>query len=164
MPAQVAYREGDGTWDYCFDGDPEQGGKGYLIGLHRCQSYKVVQRKINEQTLDVQTGKRSSKGNAVKLNRVNLILTDCNVTGSNYGTSTKHKFPLHELWTTVLLPDLEALVKLGGPCEAAIVVHQEDNAGPHIDKTYKTWLQGQFILAVAGCSNTRLLRVPTRTF
>jgi hypothetical protein len=39
-----------------------------------------------------------------------------------------------------------ALVKLGGPCEWAVVVHQEDNAGPHIDKTYKTWLQDQFDL------------------
>lgn len=73
-------------------------------------------------------------------------MTDCNVTGSNYGTATKPKFPLLELWTTVLLPALEALVKPGGPCAGAIVVHQEDNAGPHIDKTYKMWLQGQFDL------------------
>ena len=32
-------------------------------------------------------------------------------------------------------------MKPGGPCEGAVVVHQEDNAGPHIDKTYKEWLQ-----------------------
>ncbi len=38
---------------------------------------------------------------------------------------------------TVLLPELEAVVKSGGPCEGAVVVHQEDNAGPHIDKTPK---------------------------
>ena len=50
---------GHGTVGYCFDGNPEQGGDGYLIGLHRCQSYKVMQRKVNEQTLDAQTGKRS---------------------------------------------------------------------------------------------------------
>ncbi len=55
---------------------------------------------------------------------------DCNVTGFNYGTATKPKFPLMELRTTVLLPELEALVKVGGPCEDAAVVHQEDNAGP----------------------------------
>jgi hypothetical protein len=88
---------GHGTVGYCFDGDPELGGKGYLIGLHRCQSYKVVQRKVREQTLDVATGKRFSKGNAVKFNRGDLVLTDCNVTGSNYGTATKPKFPLMEL-------------------------------------------------------------------
>jgi hypothetical protein len=111
---------GHGTVGFCFDSEPELGGEGYLIGLHRCQSFK-----------------RSSKGNAVKFNRGDLVMTDCNVTGSNYGTATKPKFPLLELWTTVLLPALEALVKPGGPCEGAIVVHQEDNAGPHIDKTYK---------------------------
>ncbi len=49
-----------------------------------------------------------------------------------------------ELWTTVLLPELDALVRSGGLCEGAVVVHQEDNTGPHIDKTYKTWLQEQF--------------------
>ena len=135
---------GHGTVGYCFDGDPELGGKGYLIGLHRCQSFKVVQRQTRQQTVDVTTGKRSSKGNPVKFNRGDLVITDCNVTGSNYGTASNPKFPLMELWSTVLLPALDALVKPGGPCDGAIVVHQEDNAGPHIDKIYKTWLQDQF--------------------
>jgi hypothetical protein len=65
------------------------GAVGGAIGLHRCQSYKVMQRKVNEQTLDVQTGKRSSRGNAVTFKSGNFVLTDCNVTGSNYGTATK---------------------------------------------------------------------------
>ena len=99
-----------------------------------------------QQTIDATTGKRTSKGNPVKFNRGDLVLTDCNVTGSNYGTATKPKFPLMELWNTVLLPELDALVKEGGPCAGAVVVHQEDNAGPHIDKTYKDWLQGEFDL------------------
>ncbi len=81
--------ERPGTVGYCFDTDPELGGKGYLIGLHRCQSCKVMQRKVSEQTVDAVTGKRSSKGNPVKYNRGDLVLTDCNVTGSNYGTPTK---------------------------------------------------------------------------
>ncbi len=43
-----------------------------------------------------------------------LVLTDCNVTGStsNYGTASKPKFPLMELWTSVLLPELDDLVKV----------------------------------------------------
>ncbi len=49
-----------------------------------------------------------------------------------------------ELWMTVLLPELNALIKPHGPCEGALVVHQEDNTGSHIDKTYKAWLQAQF--------------------
>ncbi len=76
-----------------------------------------------------------------KYRRGDLVLTNCNVTGSKYGTAAKAKFSLMELWTTVLLPELDALVKVGGPCEGALVVHQEDNAVAHIDKTYKAWLQ-----------------------
>jgi len=135
---------GHGTVGYCFTDDPEKGGTGFLIGLHRCQSYKVMQRRVSEQTMDAVTGKRVSKGNPVKYNRGDLVLTDCNVTGSNYGTPTKPKFPLMALWQNVLLPEIDALVAEGGPCAGAIVVHQEDNAGPHIDKTYKDWLQGEF--------------------
>jgi hypothetical protein len=103
-----------------------------------------MQWKVQQQTIDAETGKRHSKGNPIKFNRGDLVLTDCNVTGSNYGTATKPTFPLMELWTTVLPPELDALVKIGGPCARVIVVHQEDNAGPHIDKTHKDWLQGEF--------------------
>jgi hypothetical protein len=41
---------------------------------------------------------------------------DDNVTGFTYGTASKPKFPLMEVWTTVLFPELDALVKPGGPC------------------------------------------------
>ena len=61
-----------------------------------CQSYKVMQRKVNEQTIDPETGKRKQKGNPLKYNRGDLVLTDCNVTGSNYGTASKPKFPLFD--------------------------------------------------------------------
>ena len=135
---------GHGTVGYCFQTDPELGGQGFLLGLHRCQSYKVMLRKVNEQTVDALTGKRKQKGNPLKHNRGDLVLTDCNVTGSDYGTASKPKFPLMALWQNVLLPELDELVKEGGPCDGAIVVHQEDNAGPHIDKTYKDWLQAEF--------------------
>jgi hypothetical protein len=46
--------------------------------------------------------------------------------------------------TIIFALELDELVKEGGPCDGAIVVHQEDNAGPHIDKTYKDWLQAEF--------------------
>jgi hypothetical protein len=57
---------GHGTVGYCFHGDPELGGEGFLLGLHRCQSYKVMLRKVNEQTVDPITGKRKQKGNPLK--------------------------------------------------------------------------------------------------
>jgi hypothetical protein len=68
---------GHGTVGFCFDSDPELGGTGYLIGLHRCQSFKVMQRKVNEQTVDPETGKRKQKGNPLKYNRGDLVITDC---------------------------------------------------------------------------------------
>jgi hypothetical protein len=63
-----------------------------------------------------------------------MILTDCNVTGTDLGTPDKPKFALRPLWEFSLLPSLDALVAVGGQCEGAIIVHQEDNAGkPYYD-------------------------------
>jgi hypothetical protein len=59
------------------------------------------------------------------------LLTDCNVTGTDTGTPVKPKFALRPLWEHGLLPSLDALVAVGGLCAGAIVVHQEDNAGPY---------------------------------
>ena len=33
---------------------------------------------------------------------------------------------------------------IGGPCEGATVVVQQDKAGPHIEAEYSTWIHGQF--------------------
>ena len=104
------------TVGYCFTGDPEYGGDGLLILLQRCQAYKVAQK-----TYRGKSGKTVKKGDCV--------LTDCNVTGTNQGTPDKPKFALRPLWQYSLLPSLDALVALGGQCEGAIVIHQEDNAG-----------------------------------
>jgi hypothetical protein len=58
-----------------------------------------------------------------------MILTDCNVTGTDQGTPDKPKFSLRLLWEHCLLPSLDELVAVGGQCAGAMVVHQEDNAG-----------------------------------
>jgi hypothetical protein len=73
-----------------------------------------------------------------------VIPTDCNVTGTDVGTPAKPKFALKCLWEHVLIPALEALVAPGGKCEGAVVVHQEDNAGPHKEGKYHEWLHGEF--------------------
>ena len=39
---------------------------------------------------------------------------------------------------------IENLVAPGGPCHGAQVVFQEDNAGPHIEGTYRGWMQSEF--------------------
>ncbi len=104
------------TVGYCFDGNPENGGEGLLIGLNRCQAFKVVQKPYR------------GKG-GVEVVKGDCFLTDCNVTGTDVGTPDKPKFALRALWEYGLLPSLDALVATGGQCEGALVIHQEDSAG-----------------------------------
>jgi hypothetical protein len=104
------------TVGYLFTGDPENGGEGILVQLKRCQAYKVAQNAY-----------RGKGGRPVK--KGDMVLTDCNVTGTDVGTPDKPKFSLRLLWEYCLLPSLDALVAIGGQCEGAMVVHQEDNAG-----------------------------------
>jgi hypothetical protein len=107
------------TVGYCFTGNPEDGVEGLLIGLHRCQAFKAAQRKH-----------KGSDG--------------INYNKGDVGTPAKPKFALKCLWEHVLIPALETLVAPGGKCEGAVVVLQEDNAGPHKEGKYHEWLQGEF--------------------
>ncbi len=70
----------------------------------------------------------------------------CEVTGSHKGTVAKPKFALKTLWEYVLLPTstLDKLVAAGGPCEGAMVVFQEGNAGPHTEGDYRAWMLKEF--------------------
>jgi hypothetical protein len=43
---------GHATVGYLFYDIPENGGKAFLIGLHRCQNFKVVQRTTTEAKKD----------------------------------------------------------------------------------------------------------------
>ncbi len=87
-----------------------------MLQLQRCQAYKVAQRSYR------------GKG-GIRIKKGDMTLTDCNVTGTDTGTPDKPKFSLRLLWEHCLFPSLNALVGIGGQCEGAIVVHQEDNAG-----------------------------------
>jgi len=104
------------TVGYFFTGSPENGGEGILLQLQRCQAYKVAQRSYR------------GKG-GIRVQKGDMTLTDCNVTGTDVGTPDKPKFSLRLLWEHCLFPSLDALVGIGGQCEGVIVVHQEDNAG-----------------------------------
>ncbi len=42
------------------------------------------------------------------------------------------------------MPKLLRLVAVGWPCEDAMVVFQEDNAGSHTEGDYITWMQTEF--------------------
>ena len=132
------------TVGYLFDGDPENGGSGYLIGCHRCAAFKVPLRDILFSSRDPETGKLKFKGNAVKHAKGVPYMVDCNVTGSDPGTPSNPLFPLQALWEHSLVPSIEKLVEPGGPCAGAKVIFQEDNAGPHIEGNYRDWMSAEF--------------------
>jgi hypothetical protein len=104
------------TVGFCFEGDPESGGEGLLIGLNRFQAFKAAQRE-----------NRGTGG--INVVKGDCLLTDYNVTGTNVGSPDKPKLALRALWEFGLLPSLDTLVATGGQCKGALVIHQEDNAG-----------------------------------
>ena len=132
------------TVGYLFEGAPENGGKGFLIGCHRCASFKVPLCDICYSSRDPDTGKLKFKGNAVKHSKGIPYLVDCNTTGSDPGTPSSPLFPLQSLWEHFLISAIENLVAPVGPCHGAQVVFQEDNAGPHNEGTYPEWMQVEF--------------------
>jgi hypothetical protein len=135
---------GHATVGYLFWDTPENGGKAFLIGLHRCQNFKVVQRTTNETKKDPVTGKITRKGNPIKHKVGDMVLVDCNVKGSDNGTPSDPKFALRTLWEHVILPAYDSLTAVGGPAEGATVVHQEDNAPPHQEGDFHQWLTAEF--------------------
>ena len=129
---------------YLFEGDVEAGGKGFLISCDRCASFKMPLRNTYHSSRDAVTGKLKFKGNAIKHTKGVPFLVDCAVTGTDVGTATKPCFPLKQLWEYTLIPAIAQLVQTGGPCDGATVVVQQDNAGPHIEEGYRTWMHEQF--------------------
>ena len=129
---------------YLFTGDVETGGDGFLISCDRCASYKMPLRNSYQSSRDPATGKIVFKGNALKHTKGVPFLVDCAVTGSDVGTATKPCFPLKRLWEFTLIPAIAQMVDIGGPCEGATVVVQQDNAGPHIEEAYSTWIHDMF--------------------
>jgi hypothetical protein len=133
------------TVGYLFDGHVENGGKGFLIAIHRCAAFRVPLRDVFHSSRDPITGRIKFKGNAVKNAAGVPYLVDCNVTGNNPGTPTKPMFPLRKVWEHSLLPAIEDLVSVGGLCEGAQVIYQEDNAGPHQEDKYTAWMAAEFL-------------------
>ncbi len=130
---------------YLFHGDVEAGGDGFLILCNRCASYKMPLRNSYHSSRDPVTGKLTFKGNALKNETWGDLLQHSDqkqlsrqerqakgVTGSDVGTATKPCFPLRKLWEFTLIPAIAQMVDVGGPCEGAMVVVQQDNAGPHV--------------------------------
>ena len=132
------------TVGYMFDTDVENGGEGFLIGLHRCANFKVPLRDVRHSSKDPVSGKITFVGNAIKHKKGEPYLVDCNVTGMNPGTPQIPSFPLRSLWEHSLFPAIKALIAPDGPCAGAQVVFQEDNAGPHTNHEYAAWMKEAF--------------------
>jgi hypothetical protein len=114
---------GHATVGICFTNSPEDGCDGYAISLNRCQGFKVCRKSTKEVTKNAVTGRNESKNNAIKHNKGDLVLQDCSVTGTDTGTPSNPKFALKGLWEDCLLPQLDALVAVDGPCAGAIICH-----------------------------------------
>jgi len=99
---------------------------------------------VRHSSKDPETGKTTYRGNPIKHHRGVPYLVDCNVTGSDQGTATDPKFSLKHLWEHALLASLDALTAEGAPANGAIVVFQEDNAGPHNCRVYREFLHNEF--------------------
>ena len=61
-------------------------------------------------------------------------MVDCNVTGSDVGTSDKPNLLLKDFYEHLLFPRLAELVGSNGKYEGYIPIIQVDNAGPHQDR------------------------------
>jgi hypothetical protein len=124
---------------YAFDSTVENGGHGVKIGLYRVQAARVAQRDVRESRLD-ENGHRRYDGDIIRM-KGDAYLIDCNVTGSDEGTSNNPKFSLLALFRDQIFPTIGELVGPGGAYEGYLPVFQGDNAGPHVDGTFHTFVK-----------------------
>ena len=85
--------------------------------------------------------RRTYKGTLVRNGDIlwqknDVYLVDCNVTGSDEGTSDKPKFALLSLFRDHIFPKIKDLVGPGGKYEGYLPIIQGNNAGPHCDAAF----------------------------
>lgn len=119
---------------YAFDGEIENGGDALKLGLFRVQAAKIAMRMQRQGTWDVNNVLRYN-GEVIR-KKGDSYMVDCNVTGSDEGTSKNPKFSLLSVFRDVVLPKVKAITMAGGEYEGYIPIIQGDNAGPHQDGEY----------------------------
>lgn len=122
---------------FAYQGTITNGGQALKLGLFWCQAARIAKKIIRESTRD-EEGKLHYDGQMLR-RKGDAYLVDCNITGSNEGTSSEPKFSLQNLFHTFIFPKIEDLVKIGGQYEGYMPVFQGDNAGPHQDKEYTNY-------------------------
>lgn len=119
---------------YAFDGNPENGGDGLKLGFFRVQGARIAQRRV-KKSRRTDEGRIVYDGPMVR-EKGEVYMVDCNVTGSDEGSSDVPKFALKSLFEEILFPQIAALVAEGGKYEGYTPVIQGDNAGPHQDEAF----------------------------
>ena len=98
-----------------FDGNVESGGHGLKIGFYRCHGARIAKKQVRESRRDEDDNLKYD-GPVVR-NKGDMYMVDCNVTGSDPGTSDQPKFSLKGLFHDVIFPKVKALVESGGEYE-----------------------------------------------
>ena len=124
---------------YAFDGDYEEGGHGLKLGLWRCNAARVAKKLVRKSRRD-ENDNLKYDGEVLR-RKGDVYLVDCNVTGSDEGTSDKPKFSLKRLLDDHMFPKIAELVGPGGKYDGYLPVIQGDNAGPHQDSEFCEYVE-----------------------
>jgi hypothetical protein len=126
---------------YAFDGCFENGGHGVKLGIYRAQKAKIAAKVQRAATRD-RNGNVKYNGDTIR-KKGDPYMVDCNVTGSSTGTASDPKFALKDLFQETIFPTVAELVGTGGKYEGYLPVFQGDNAGPHVDRVFDSFVKGE---------------------
>jgi hypothetical protein len=119
---------------FAFEDCMENGGIGVKVGFYRVQGARIAKKRVR-QSRRTDDGRLVYDGPMIQEND-DVYMVDCNVTGSDSGTSDSPKFDLVSLFSDTVFPRVAELVAAGGRFEGYTPVFQGDNAGPHQDRTF----------------------------
>ena len=105
-----------------------------LFYMLRVQGACIAKKQVKESRV-TDVGQRKYDSTIIH-EKGDIYMVDCNVTGSDAGTSDKPKFLLKHFFETELFPQIVELVCEGCLHEGYIAIIQCDNAGPHNDKEF----------------------------
>ena len=119
---------------FAFEETPENGGVGIKIGFHRCEAAWIAKKRQQESRKDEED--RTRYDGRVIRKKGEAYMVDCNVTGSNEGTSDAPKYAIQRLFKDIVFPKIQELVAAGAKFEGYQVIIQGNNAGPQTDADY----------------------------
>ena len=125
---------------FAFEGTPENGGVGVKIAFTRAQASKIANKLQREYSGTNAAGARQYQGKVLR-RKGDAYSVDTTVTGSNEGTSEDPKFALLRYFWECVFEIIMALVGLGGAFEGYTPVIQGDQAGPHEEQEFKTFVE-----------------------